>query len=317
MSRNLVDIVCHLLVEKYVFPDSAATAAARLRERAAGGEYDGLDEPVLGQRLTDQLYEVCKDKHLLVRPRETGPAGRTGQSEPAAAWIEYQRLTSYRIARVERLDGNVGYLDLHGVADPAQGGEAIASAMQLVANTDALIIDLRRNRGGYPEGVVFWCSFFFPDATTHLNDIYSRATGLTRQNWTLAYLPAPRYLDRPVYLLTSDFTFSGGEDLAYNLKTLGRATVIGQATRGGAHPTDTFPLTDTLEVAIPTRRSISPVTGTNWEGTGVLPDIEVPADRAYRVAYEMALRHVLGASKSPFILDEASAALARDEFRDQ
>ncbi|GIH10959.1 interphotoreceptor retinoid-binding protein [Rhizocola hellebori] len=310
MSRNLVEVACQLLSEKYVYPDRAAAAAGEIRARALGGEYDGLGEIALGQRLTGQLFDLCADKHLLVRLRDAGPAGRTGAQDSAAAWREYQRLTAYRIARVERLEGNVGYIDLHGVVDPALGGRAIAAAMELVADTGALIIDLRRNRGGYPEGVVFWCSYFFPDAKTHLNDIYHRATGQTRQYWTLAFLPGARYLDRPVYLLTSDFTFSGGEDLAYTLQAQGRATLIGQTTRGGAHPTEAFPITDTLEITIPTRRSINPITGTNWEGTGVTPDIEMPAEQAYPVAYEMALRDVLATSSSPFIVDEATAALA-------
>ncbi|MEV4410753.1 S41 family peptidase [Catellatospora sp. NPDC049609] len=307
--HQTVTTALDLLTGKYVFPDRAAAAADAVRERLAAGDYEGLDEAALGERLTGHLFDVCADRHLRVRLREAGAAGRTGQADAAAAWAEYLRLTGYRIARAERLDGNVGFLDLRGVSDPALGGRAIAAAMELVAHTDALIIDLRRNRGGAPDGVAFWCSYFFPDADTHLNDVYDRGTGRTRQYWTLGHLPGARYLDRPVYVLTSDFTFSAGEELAYNLQALGRATLIGQTTRGGAHPTDAFAITDTLEITIPTARSINPVTGTNWEGVGVKPDLEVPAEQAFTVAYRAALRHVLDTATAPLILDEATEAL--------
>jgi C-terminal processing protease CtpA/Prc len=114
--------------------------------------------------------------------------------------------------------------------------------MQLISHTHALIIDLRKNSGGSPAGVIFWNSYLFPDSQTHLNNIYDGATGETRQFWSLAYVPGERYLDRRVYVLISEMTFSGGEEFCYNLKTQGRATLIGQTTGGGAHPTQVFPL---------------------------------------------------------------------------
>ena len=148
------------------------------------------------------------------------------------------RLDNFGIHRVERLDGNIGYLDLRRVPVPAIAGPAMAAAMELVAGTYALIIDLRRNGGGAPDGVVFWCSYLFDDHPTHLNDIFRADTGETRQFWALPYVPGPRYLDRPVYVLTGPTTFSGGELLAYDLQALGRATVVGEPTRGGAHPSE-------------------------------------------------------------------------------
>jgi C-terminal processing protease CtpA/Prc len=156
--------------------------------------------------------------------------------------------------------------------------------MQLLATTAGLVIDLRHCRGGSPEGVQLWCSYFFADDQVHLNDIYERAGDSTRQYWTLGHLAAPRYLDRPVTVLTSAATFSGGEELAYNLKVLGRATVVGQTSRGGAHPTARIAVTPHVTVTVPTARSINPVTGTNWEGVGVEPDLPVAADEALDTA---------------------------------
>jgi C-terminal processing protease CtpA/Prc len=220
------------------------------------------------------------------------------------------RLDNFGIHRVERLDGNVGYLDIRRIPVPAIAGPAIAATMELVAGTYALIIDLRRNGGGAPEGVVFWCSYLFDEEPTHLNDIFRADTGETRQFWALPYVPGSRYLDRPVYVLTSSRTFSGGEDFCYTLQALGRAELIGETTGGGAHPTRPFPISSAVHIGIPFARSINPVTGTNWQGTGVVPDIAVPEAEARDVAYAKALGHVLAMEDvPPPIADEAREAL--------
>ena len=310
MHAKLIEDALTLLCDRYIFPDRATAAAGAIRARLAAGEYDGLDEEQLGERLTAQLYEVCADKHLRVRPRHATLQATMTEAEQVAVWREWMRLRNYWITRVERLDGNVGYLDLAGVADPSDGARAFSAAMELVSHTHALIVDLRHNRGGSPDGVIYWTSHFFPDSSTHLNSIYDGATGQTKQFWSLASLPGSRYLDRPVYVLTSAFTFSGGEEFAYNLQAQKRATLVGETTRGGAHPTDQFPLSATMEITIPVARSVNPVTGTNWEGTGVEPDVAVPADEAYPLAYRRALEHVLTLDTSASVLDEARAALA-------
>jgi C-terminal processing protease CtpA/Prc len=309
MSVDLVSKALELLCGKYIFPDKAQQAAAGIRGRLADGEYDGLDEEALGERLTAELFTVCQDKHLRVRVREEGMREALTEAELEVAWREQLRLTNYGIARVERLDGNVGLLDLRAVTSAGVGGRAIVAAMELVSQTHALIVDLRRNRGGSPDGAIFWTSYFFPDGDTHLNSIYEGATGRTRQYWSHAWLPGDRYLDRPVYLLTSGTTFSGGEDICYNLKAQGRAVVVGETTRGGAHPTEVFPITPTFEITVPVARSVNPITGGNWEGTGVEPDVAVDAAEGFDVAYRQALQHVLASATSPAVLAEARSAL--------
>ena len=315
-GREIVETALALLRTSYVFPDRAGRAAAAIEARLAAGEYDGLDEAALAERLTGHLYEVCADKHLAVRvmpplPAAHEPAGRPGPGPPGPPpRRERGHPGNYGIRRVERLAGNVGYLDLRGVAHPEEAGPAIAAAMELVSGTYALIIDLRHNHGGSPHGVAFWCSYLFPGAGTHLGDIFQADTGLTTQFWSLAYVPGSRYLDRPVYLLTSHETFSGGEDLCYTLQAQGRAEVIGETTGGGAHPARMVPISSTVAIRVPFARSINPVTGTNWEGTGVVPDIAAPAAEACDVAYGRALRHVLSTAVPPPVADEARDALA-------
>ncbi|GAA3920090.1 S41 family peptidase [Actinoplanes auranticolor] len=310
MSPHIIDPALDLLCANYIFPEKAAAAADAIRRRRAAGEYDGLDEETLAARLTADLAEVCADKHLRVRTREAALHDVLTRDELEAAYRESLRHANYGIARVERLDGNVGYLDLRQIAEAAVGGRAIAAAMELIVHTEALIIDLRRNRGGVPNGVTFWLSYLFRDDETHLNDIYDGPSGRTRQFWSLAHLPGERYPDRPVFVLTSGATFSAGEEFCYNLQALGRATLIGETTRGGAHPTEVFPITATVEITVPLARSVNPVTGGNWEGTGVVPDIGVPAAAAFDLAYRKALEHVLTTSAPDAVLAEAEAALA-------
>ena len=311
-AREIVETATGLLRTHYVFPGEAGEAAAAIEASLAAGDYDGLDEDALAQRLTTQLQEVCHAKHLqvgTVRPRPGGQQRAVRRQRPERRRWE-RRPHNFGIYRVERLDGNVGYLDLRGVADPGEAGPAIAAAMELVSGTDALIIDLRRNHGGSPHGVLFWCSYFFPDGGTHLNDILHTGTGETRQFWSMAYVPGSRYLDRPVYLLSSAETFSGGEDFCYTLQAQGRAEVVGETTGGGAHPTRRIPISATIAISVPFARSVNPVTGTNWQGTGVVPDIAVPAARAYDVAYRKALEHVLSITVPPPVAAEARDALA-------
>jgi C-terminal processing protease CtpA/Prc len=310
MSRELVEESVRLLRTRYVFPEKAAAAAAIIEASLAAGEYADLDEAALGERLTAQMFDVCADKHLRVRPRDPDAAAVPSADEIDVLMKAQEQAHNYRIARVERLDGNVGYIDLRGVADPSAGGPAIAAAMELVAHTLALIIDLRRNRGGSPDGVTFWNSYLFPDSMTHLNSIFDAESGRTKQFWSLPWLPGRRYTDRPVFVLTSDITFSAGEEFAYNLKALGRATLVGETTRGGAHPTTFFPLSASMEITVPIARSINPITGTNWEGTGVEPDVAMPAGKAYDEAYRRALRHVLASDTLFAVHAEARAALA-------
>ena len=328
-GREIVAKAMELLRANYVFPDQAERAAAAIEARLEAGEYDGLDEITLIGLVTEHLQELTGDRHLRMGLGGPGPGpgpspgpgpgrgprqepGREPDKPPAREKMRrMERLDNFGIRRVERLDGNVGYIDLRRMAVAANAGPAITAAMELVAGTYALLIDMRHNGGGAPDGVVFWCSYLFGEEPTHLNDIFRADTGETRQFWALPYVPGTRYPDQPVFLLTSARTFSGGEDLCYTLQALGRAEVIGETTGGGAHPTRPFPVSAAVHIAVPFARSVNPVTGTNWQGTGVVPDVAVAAEQAYDVAYARALEQVLAMDDvPPPVADEAREALA-------
>ncbi|MFY9650532.1 S41 family peptidase [Trebonia sp.] len=320
-GREIVTKALALVRANYVFPELAEQAATAIEARLAAGEYDQLDEITLTELVTRHLQEATGDRHLAVmlgdvpppNPRP-GPRPWEPKDYEARQLARRQRFRwdNFGIRRVERLDGNVGYLDLRRMPDPANAGPAIAAAMELVAGTYALIIDMRRNGGGSPEGVVFWCSHLVDEQPTHFTDIVYADTGETRQFWSLPYVPGSRYLDRPVYVLTSRRTFSAGEDLCYALQVLGRAELIGETTGGGAHPTRVYPVSTAVCIGIPFARSVNPVTGADWPpATGVVPDIAVPEAEACDLAYARALQYVLAlADVPPPIMDEARDALA-------
>lgn len=289
-NAEIVALALDRITTGYVFPERALEMDRAIRKRLAAGEYDALNGPALCETVTAHLREVCPDQHLGLRWRdEPQPVVVEDADQGQAAFLARMRAANQGVRGFEHLEGDIGYLDIRRIADAGEGARVIGAAMELVAGTRALILDLRECLGGSPEGCTMWCSYFFPDDQTHIKDIYDRLTDTTRQYWTVAHLPAPRYLDRPVYVLTSARTFSGGEDLAYTLQAHQRALVVGETTRGGAHPTGTYRLDEHISVRVPSARGISVATGTNWEGVGVAPDIDVPSGQALEVAHQDAL----------------------------
>ena len=280
---TLVGRLIERMTDVYVFPERAARAAALLQARLEQGAYQPTLGPELCATISADLFEASDDKHLRLLWHES-PEDSGNDAELVAAFREQLRLENHGVRRVERLPENTGLIEFTIIPDASAGGPSMAAAMQLVQHTDALILDLRSARGGSPDGVVFLASYLFADGDVHLNDLIQGPHGPTRQYWTSAYLPGPRYLDRPVYVLTSATTFSGAEALAYDLQALERAQIIGERTRGGAHPSEIVSLTEQIELRLPVARPVNAVTGSNWERVGVEPDIPTPAADALDVA---------------------------------
>src|ERR1700741_1060777 len=299
-----IDTILKRLNESYVFPDIAKKMEESIRERAAKKEYDQITSANLfATTLTDNLQAVSHDKHLRVRYSYEAIPERGERREPTAEEREQRKrdLTwmNHGFSKVERLRGNIGYLEFLNFMDEELGADTVAAAMNFVNGTDALIIDMRSNGGGNPAMVALVCSYLFGPEPVHLNDLYWREGNRTDEFWTKKEIAGKRYLNKDVYVLTSKRTFSGAEEFTYNLKNLKRATIIGETTGGGAHPGGGFRVSEHFGMLVPTGRAISPITKTNWEGTGVTPDISVPADQALLVARIMALKKSLTTLKNP------------------
>jgi hypothetical protein len=295
---QVIDGILKRLNDSYVFPETAKKMEQSIRERVSNKEYDQItSSKAFAMKLTSDLQEVSHDKHLRVRYSYDTLPDRGPRREPTAEEREQQKreLTwmNHGFTKVEHLPGNVGYIDFRGFLDPDLAADTVAAAMNFVNGTDALIIDMRYNGGGNPAMVAFVCSYLFGPEPVHLNDLYWREGNRTDEFWTRKEVPGKRYLNKDVYVLTSKRTFSGAEEFTYNLKNLKRATIIGETTGGGAHPGGGFRITEHFGMFVPTGRAISPITKTNWEGTGVTPDIDVPADQALHVAQLMALKKSL------------------------
>jgi hypothetical protein len=281
------------LNETYVFPDVAETMSRHVRERLAAGAYDGAATlRDFCERLTEDLQSVSHDKHLRVfwaprRPDEgDGEAAAKERREREIAEMERDNFCFEKIAR---LPGNIGYLKLNCFAPADAGGATAVAAMNFLGHSDALIFDLRDNGGGDPTMIQLITSYLFAEPK-HLNSFYIRKSGATDQFWSHAYVPGPRLPDAPVFVLTSSYTFSGAEEFSYNLKNLKRGTIVGETTGGGAHPVDAYRVKGYPVVAmLPFGRAVNPISGTNWEGTGVAPDIAVPAAAALDTARVKAL----------------------------
>ncbi len=222
-----IEAILSRLNKSYVFPETAAQMEKSIRARMQKGEYDKVtSSAVLAQTLTKHLQDVSRDKHLqILFNYEPRPFSVT-QSAPSLELLrDYRRgalsqsnSINHGFKRVERLDGNLGYLRVDLLVDPEFGGDTAAAAMNFVSNTNALIIDIRYCNGGVPEMVALLSTYLFEGAPVHLSDIYERPTNETQQFWTLPYVPAKRYIGKDVYILTSNRTASAAEQFAYDLK---------------------------------------------------------------------------------------------------
>lgn len=302
VRSQIIESLIKDLNETYVFPETAKKMEADIRNRVKNKEYDKITSAKeFSQKLTEDLQAISRDKHLRVSYSRQAIPVRQQRSEPTAEEREnYRRslqLNNYGFVKVETLRGNIGYIDFRGFTDPELGAETVAAAMNFVANTDALIFDVRQNGGGQPGMVALISSYLFGDKPVHLNSLYWRRGDQTEEFWTKPTVSGKKYGNKDVYILTSNYTFSAAEEFSYNLKNLKRAIIVGETTGGGAHPGGMSRLGDHFGAFIPAGRAISPITKTNWEGAGVEPDVKVSKELALKTAYLMALNKSLERAK--------------------
>lgn len=298
IRNQVIEQLLKDLNKSYVFLETAKAMEKDIRQRQQNKEYDEITSArSFAKKLTEDLQKISKDKHLRVLYSHQALPVRKDNAEPTAGEIAeenlYYRRVNFGFEKVERLQGNIGYIDLRNFWDPKLGEETVAAAMNFVANTDALIFDLRQNGGGDPAMVALIISYLFGDKPIHVNNIYFRERNKTEEFWTSPKVLGKKYGNKDVYVLTSGYTFSGGEEFSYDLKNLKRATIIGETTAGGANPGGRVRLHDHFSVFLPVGHAVSPITKTNWEGVGVSPDIAVPKEQALKTAHLLALNKLL------------------------
>jgi hypothetical protein len=297
-KAKIVEVISREFNEIYVFPETAKKMEAALKKNLADGRYESINDPqVLAHTLKEDLIAVSKDKHINLFYMEKEPQNPEQSPEAQAREVAQMAADNYGFRKLEILTGNIGYIDLRGFQPAEYGGATAVAAMKYMANTRALIFDLRNNGGGYPSMIQLLLSYLVPKPT-HLNSFYVRKTDSYEQFWTAAHVDGPRYLDKEVYVLTSGGTFSAAEEFSYNLKNLKRATLVGETTGGGAHPVNFHYFKDIkFGAMIPFGRAINPITQTNWEGTGVEPHVKVSKEEALARAHTMALQNLLQKSR--------------------
>jgi hypothetical protein len=288
--RGLGDV----LKREYIDVDVAEKADAALRRGLAEGRYAGASTPeALAPLLNRDLQEATHDKHIFVEV--IPPAPPSAQPAPPrsgtdAARAEGVRRANAGVRRVEILRGNVGYLDLSNFFRPDEARDTIALAMRLLRKADALIIDMRHNAGGSPGTVVFLLGYLLDAPGATLFEIVHRPPEPPDRYALDATLPAESDGKRPIAVLTSAQTFSGGEGLAFLLQERHRAEIVGEVTAGAANPGRAYPVSDRFRLYVPNGRIKSAIGGGNWEGTGVTPDVKVPAADALQTAHDRILR---------------------------
>lgn len=288
------------LINSYIIESTAIEMAAYLDEKIKSGQYEGINN---GEEfaivVTSDLRKVSKDLHLGLMYSEK-PIQSGSEKDSEDKWVmNFLQSNGYGIKQKEILEGNIGYFQIPFFGPIAQCADSLFDAMVFVAETDALIIDLRECQGSLdPDMIPLLCGYFF-EKPVHLFNFENREKNTIRQMWSAAYVPGKRYHDKPVYILTSGRTFSGGEELAYDLKHLDKAIIVGQATKGGAQPTYPVYLNEHFVISIPKERSVNAVTKTNWEQVGVKPTIETDANRALTKAHQLAVQSIISKTIDP------------------
>lgn len=300
--KRIVNKISILLEENYLFPEIGKEIEIYLQTGLNEQKYQEISNPELfAKQITLDLQQINHDRHLaLVYDPERVKDLRTEKSQPSEEElreieqrrIEKQRRNNFGFQKVEILEGNVGYLDIHFFRSTDYAASTASGALIFLSNSDAIIIDLRDNYGGGASMYLFLISYFFDSDMVHLSDMINRRSESTQQLWTLPYVPGKRLPEVDLYILTSERTFSAAEEFAYDLQSLKRAVIVGESTGGGAHLTTRMVIDDNFYMFMPFAGSRNPITNTNWEGVGVKPDVEVTEETALDTAYLLALTNL-------------------------
>jgi retinol-binding protein 3 len=292
-SRVVVEAIADSLVGGYIYEATGRTFADSLRALSAKGHFDTLSGLSLANEVTDVLRRIAHDRHLSIRfdqappPRASGPLRVMRRRPPGSETVATSIVgAEFGFERVERLPGNIAYLDVRGFSNDPAALRFADSIMSTLAGVRALIIDLGQNRGGGPEMVRLLSTYLF-DSPTHLVSSFMRGMAEPSERWTLPTVRGPRLASVPVFVLTSSLTISAAESFVFGLKAHDRITIVGEPTAGGGHFGGFVSLPGGFSMFLPRGRTYDPRTDKGWEATGIAPDVRVPYERALETALEM------------------------------
>lgn len=296
-KKQVVDNLSKEMVARYVVKSRAEEVAKTIRANLASGSYDGIETGKdFAVKLSAEVNAICKDAHLRIRFSDNTLPERKEPGQPSQKEIDadekYTRIINAGFETVKRMSGNIGYIEFFGFQDPKAADRTIQASMQFVQETDALIFDIRQNGGGDPETVRRLCNYLF-DKPTHINSLLVRTGDKTNTVDFKTGKANGKVYSKPIYVLVSKRTGSGAEEFAYDLQNQHRAIIIGESTWGGANPGGTVRLTDHFSAFIPIGMAQNPITKTNWEGTGVTPDVKCDPKAALNTAQIMAVKKLL------------------------
>ncbi|MFC6332009.1 S41 family peptidase [Paenibacillus septentrionalis] len=294
--ENTVVSLVNLLLEHYIFPNNAEMMKTLLLEKLSEGEYykDKFSDH-LAEHITIDLQKISNDKHLAVSFSESKLPLQQYDPIKDENLLLRLKINNYGFERVERLPGNIGYIVINEFAYPEQAGKTAAHAMSFIADTDGLIIDLRKNYGGSSLMSAFIASYLLDGSPpVLLNDIYWRQYDMIQSIWSLPFVPGERFgANKPVYILTSQNTGSCAEEFAYSLQAIKRVSIIGEKTAGKANAGSVHRINDHFQAFIPNAYPINPITKGSWNSVGVIPDFECSSSESYEKAYHLLLEQLL------------------------
>ncbi len=294
-KQQVIDSVITHLNDRYIFPDVADQIAKKLKNNIKNGLYNKINSyGKFGSEITTTLKSINNDRHLWIwynpdwineeklRIQNLSTGNNIG--------LEEAKINNFGFKEVKILDNNIGYLRLDEFTEYPEALEIVEGVFQSISDCDALIIDLRNNSGGSPEMVQLLCSYLLPNPSIHLNSLVYKNNSKVDQYWTYYFLPGERFINKPVYVLVGERTASAAEEFAYNLQNLKRVKIIGEQTRGAAHDNEFLILNSHYFMSLPIARAVNPITNTNWENTGITPDIVIEEEQALKETLELILK---------------------------
>lgn len=290
VRESTIQSVVEALRDTYVYPELGQHMADALLRNHAEGRYDDVTKAgKLADMLTEDALTISNDRHIWVEAQNPMLQEST---DPMNRPVKELRRRNYDFRKVEVFPGNIGYVKFDMIHDDDEAQDVAAAALAFMAHCEALIFDIRDNIGGESGTADLILGYLFPPGTV-FGYFYDRSGRRVGESSIPAQIPGKPFNDQvPVYVLTSSRTGSAAEGFAYKLKHLGRGTIVGEVTRGMAHPSKEVVVNDYFRVSVPYWRSENVITGTDWEGTGVIPQIEVAADQALETAIEDALKQL-------------------------